>query len=325
MPKIRTSKTKPPAGWELLEGTLNEFEAKMRDVESAPHEGKRKTESLWPIIRVHHQRSRFVFNMYHVKHEISKELYDWCVKEGHADAALMAKWRKPGYERLCCLTCIQTKEHNYGTACICRVTRDRLDPGRMVECVHCGCHGCFTSTGEDDYVADLGPARAATLAAYERKEKEKAEAAARRAAAATATPAPHAGGRTTAPAASMPFPFPFPMPPGMPAFPWPMPPLGPGGAPAPGGAFPFPFPMTLGMMPFPPPPGGWPMPPAPVASVDHAATGQEDERGAVAEHDAPARAAATEAENVDARPSNNTETEAVAAGDSVAAEGQAST
>jgi bud site selection protein 31 len=43
---------KPPAGWDLLEPTLEEFESKMREAETDPHEGKRKTESLWPIFRV---------------------------------------------------------------------------------------------------------------------------------------------------------------------------------------------------------------------------------------------------------------------------------
>jgi hypothetical protein len=31
MPKIKTHKTKPPAGWELVEPTLTEFEQKMKE------------------------------------------------------------------------------------------------------------------------------------------------------------------------------------------------------------------------------------------------------------------------------------------------------
>lgn len=41
----------PPAGWEIVESTLEEFEAKMREAETDPHEGKRKTEAVWPIFR----------------------------------------------------------------------------------------------------------------------------------------------------------------------------------------------------------------------------------------------------------------------------------
>lgn len=143
MPKIRTIMTKkPPKGWETIEPTLMELNQRMRDAENEPHEGKRKPESLWPILRVHHQMSRFIFELYRVKKQISKELYNYCLKEKYADENLMAKWRKPGYEKLCCLMCIQQKNHNYGTTCICRVPRDKLDEGKTVECTHCGCRGC---------------------------------------------------------------------------------------------------------------------------------------------------------------------------------------
>lgn len=47
-----------------------------------------------------------------------------------------------GYERLCCLQCIQKGSSNYGTTCICRVPKDSLPDGKVVECVNCGCHGC---------------------------------------------------------------------------------------------------------------------------------------------------------------------------------------
>jgi bud site selection protein 31 len=154
MPKVRTKRTNVPEGWDKIEPVMLELDAKMRDCayrearigvvlwrvrrarpsrefcssatlctradEAAPHEGKRVLEASWPIFRVHHQRSRYVYEMYR-KHEISRELYEWCCREGYADANLIAKWKKQGYERLCCLRCIQTKEHNYGTTCICRV------------------------------------------------------------------------------------------------------------------------------------------------------------------------------------------------------------
>lgn len=38
---------------------------------------------------------------------MSRELYDWLVREKIADGALIAKWRKPGYEILCSLLAIQ--------------------------------------------------------------------------------------------------------------------------------------------------------------------------------------------------------------------------
>ena len=56
MPKIRTKRSAPPPeGWELLEPTLRELDARMREAEADSHDGKRKTQALWPIFRLHHQ------------------------------------------------------------------------------------------------------------------------------------------------------------------------------------------------------------------------------------------------------------------------------
>jgi bud site selection protein 31 len=143
MPKIRTLTTKkPPAGFDEIEPTLSELNQRMKDAENDPHEGKRKPETLWPILRIHHQRSRYIYELYRVKKQITKNLYDWCLREGYADASLIAKWKKPGYEKLCCLLCIQQKNHNFSTTCICRVPKDKLEENKTVECVHCGCRGC---------------------------------------------------------------------------------------------------------------------------------------------------------------------------------------
>lgn len=160
MPKILHSRSKPPPeGWETIEPTLKELERKMRDgkstqlhaileslfrgaAENKSHEGLRKAESLWPIFRIHHQRSRYIYELYYKKHLISKELYDYCLKNKYADINLIAKWRKQGYENLCCLRCIQAKDTNYGTTCICRVPREKLEKNKVVECLSCGCRGC---------------------------------------------------------------------------------------------------------------------------------------------------------------------------------------
>ena len=62
--------------------------------ENESHEGKRKVESQWPIFKLHHQRSRYIYDLYYKRRGISKELYDFCIKEGYADANLIAKWKK---------------------------------------------------------------------------------------------------------------------------------------------------------------------------------------------------------------------------------------
>ncbi|KAK6152320.1 hypothetical protein DH2020_014955 [Rehmannia glutinosa] len=141
MPKVKTNRVKYPEGWELIEPTLRELQAKMREAENDPHDGKRKCEGLWPIFKIAHQKSRYVFDLYHRRKEISKELYEFCLDQGYADRNLIAKWKKPGYERLCCLRCMQPRDHNFQTTCVCRVPR-HLREEKVIECVHCGCGGC---------------------------------------------------------------------------------------------------------------------------------------------------------------------------------------
>ncbi|KAL4194296.1 hypothetical protein AMTRI_Chr05g58630 [Amborella trichopoda] len=141
MPKIKTNRVQYPSGWELIEPTLREIEAKMREAENDPHDGKRKCEGLWPIFRIAHQKSRYIYDLYYRRKEISKELYEFCLEQGYADRNLIAKWKKPGYERLCCLRCIQPRDHNFNTTCVCRVPK-HLREEKVIECVHCGCRGC---------------------------------------------------------------------------------------------------------------------------------------------------------------------------------------
>ena len=143
MPKIQTSKSKPPPpGWDDIEEVLEDIQRRMRDAENEPHEGKRRNESLWAVIRLDHQRSRYIFDNHYKKKTISKELYEWLIKQGWANAALIAKWKKPGYDDLCCVSCIQSTNFAHGGACICRVPRKNLEKGKAIECSHCGCHGC---------------------------------------------------------------------------------------------------------------------------------------------------------------------------------------
>lgn len=144
MPKIKTKRSKPPpADFHLVEDTLLELNESMRAAESASTSGLRKDELLWPIHRLHHQRSRYIYEMYYKKHEITKECYDYCVKEEYCDPLLIAKWKKSGFEKLCCLQCISGKLSNYGTMCICRVPKAEIDATTThVECKHCGCTGC---------------------------------------------------------------------------------------------------------------------------------------------------------------------------------------
>lgn len=45
--------------------------------------------------------SRYIYDLYYEKEAISKQLYDWLLKNNYADANLIAKWKKQGYEKVC--------------------------------------------------------------------------------------------------------------------------------------------------------------------------------------------------------------------------------
>lgn len=143
MPKLRKVNAKDqPKGWEIVEPTLSELQEKIKEINST--EGVINKESLWMIMRFHHQMSRYIFDLYYYKKAISKDLYDYCLKERWADKNLISKWKKTGYEKLCCLLCIQTRNQNQGTTCICRVPKKHLEEDKIIECHHCGCRGCVS-------------------------------------------------------------------------------------------------------------------------------------------------------------------------------------
>ncbi|CDO54379.1 similar to Saccharomyces cerevisiae YCR063W BUD31 Component of the SF3b subcomplex of the U2 snRNP [Geotrichum candidum] len=147
MPAVRTSRSKKaPEGFSEIEDTLLEFENRLKDAEAESSDGKTKNESLWPIYQIHHQRSRYVYDLYYTREKaISTKLYQWLLKNRYADAKLIAKWRKQGYEQLCCLRCIQTKDNIHGGTCVCRVPHKQLKSEKPVQCVTCGCRGCAST------------------------------------------------------------------------------------------------------------------------------------------------------------------------------------
>lgn len=73
----------------------------MKDAQNTPTANIPKHQAQWPVFQIHHQRSRYIYELYYEKEAISRELYDWLLKNGHADAKLIAKWKKQGYEKVC--------------------------------------------------------------------------------------------------------------------------------------------------------------------------------------------------------------------------------
>ena len=113
--KVRLAGKRKPEGWAMIEPTLVEFEERLREAVNDPHEGKRKCEANWPIHRIHYERNRYIYDLYYRQEKLSRQLYEFLVREKVVDGALISKWRKPGYERLCCLKCISTRDTNFGT------------------------------------------------------------------------------------------------------------------------------------------------------------------------------------------------------------------
>ena len=50
---------------------VQELTIKMKEAENDSHEGKRKVESLWPVFKIHHQRSRYIFDLFYKRKAIS--------------------------------------------------------------------------------------------------------------------------------------------------------------------------------------------------------------------------------------------------------------
>lgn len=70
------------------------------------------------------------------------------MREKVADGALIAKWRKPGYENLCSMLAIQKSDHNFGTTSICRVPiGSRAGHQVMTPDVKIGCISCASGDG----------------------------------------------------------------------------------------------------------------------------------------------------------------------------------
>ena len=103
------------------------------------------------------------------------------------DAALIAKWKKPGYERLCSTYVINTKNYKFGTTSICRVPKHALGPDTVVEDPFTGCLGCASGPGGQRNI--FGNKYGQYLAAIQvAREEERARREAKAALALTADP-----------------------------------------------------------------------------------------------------------------------------------------
>jgi bud site selection protein 31 len=147
MPPRRSNKP-PPPGYEIIEPVIEALENELRDKVKESNVNKRNTESIWPVHQINWQRTRYVYDMYYTYHRISKQVYDYCLKHKLIDAGLIAKWKKPGYERLCSTYVINPANYKFGTTSICRVPmKDRPENAKNAQDPTTGCLGC--ASGKD--------------------------------------------------------------------------------------------------------------------------------------------------------------------------------
>jgi len=137
----KLKRRRAPAGIEVVADALERYERLMRDAVAESTDGKTRAETTWRVTKIHWQRNRHVYDLYHGAKAISRELYDWLARERVVDGPLLAKWRKPGYERLCSLGVIARGGTAFGTTGVCRVPlaqrRGAITPNVATGCVSC--------------------------------------------------------------------------------------------------------------------------------------------------------------------------------------------
>jgi len=167
----------PPAGYDYIAPILTALENELRDKVRESNAGKRNTESMWPVLQIQNQRTRYIYDMHYVHHKIDRKLYNWCLKNKLADANLIAKWKKPGYERLCSTYVINPSNYKFGTVSICRVPHTkRRDDLKFAQDPTTGCLGCASGKGagpKNIFGNKYGQRLAAIQVARERKREEQ--------------------------------------------------------------------------------------------------------------------------------------------------------
>lgn len=113
--------------------------------------------------------------MYYTYERISREVYDYCITNKLVDAGLIAKWKKPGYERLCSTYTINPRNYKFGTVSICRVPKQYLAPGMEIEDPMTGCRGCASGNGTNVFGNKYGQYLATIQIAREERLRQQEE------------------------------------------------------------------------------------------------------------------------------------------------------
>mmetsp|Transcript_11047 Transcript_11047/g.21159 ORF Transcript_11047/g.21159 Transcript_11047/m.21159 type:complete len:217 (-) Transcript_11047:88-738(-) len=173
--RLKIHRKRVPKGFERIEDKLDAFDEKMKEAVEASHEGLRKNETTWPVTKYHWLRNRFIYEAYYKKKIISRELYDFLVRNKVADGALIAKWKKKGYEYLCSLLAIDKSASNFGTTSICRVPLNkRSQEQQVLPAVNTGCVSCASCDKGAPIWWD-GPFKRSDLMFSDEEEEEEDE------------------------------------------------------------------------------------------------------------------------------------------------------
>jgi bud site selection protein 31 len=169
----------PPKGFAYLEPVLEALENELRDKVQESNVGKRNTESIWPVHQICWQRTRYIYDMYYTHKKIDRKTYDYCIRQKIVDGNLIAKWKKPGYERLCSTYVINPANYKFGTTSICRVPlNDRDERQISAQDPTTGCMGCASGAGagpRNIFGNKYGQDLAAVQVARERRAHEEAQ------------------------------------------------------------------------------------------------------------------------------------------------------
>jgi len=176
LPQRWHKKKKAPEGFDDIKPVLEALEHELRDKVKEGTANKRKTESMWPVHQISRQKTRYVYDMYYTHKRISRQVYDYCIAQKLVDAALIAKWKKPGYERLCSTYVINSSNYKFGTTSICRVPwYDRGPDQKNARDPTTGCLGCASGKGagpQNIFGNKYGQNLAAVQVARERRREE---------------------------------------------------------------------------------------------------------------------------------------------------------
>jgi bud site selection protein 31 len=132
-----------PEDFYKIEPTLQVLDLELKRKMSETIQGTSRTEQNWYIHQIDWQRTRYVHDMYYKFHAISAECYEYCCKNNLINKNLSLKWKEKGYERLCSLHAIDSRNFQFGGTSICRVPKRNLRPEQLeIVSVFNGCRGC---------------------------------------------------------------------------------------------------------------------------------------------------------------------------------------